>query len=86
MEEMAMQPFSDKTWRVLVAALPALAVGYFFPYLFDPERHVYVHTFIDAGIRCALIAIVYIAMLLWLKPSPDLVEYVGLIKKNKRLY
>ncbi len=84
--KMAMQPFSDKTWRVLVAALPALAVGYFFPYLFDPERHVYVHTFIDAGIRCALIAIVYIAMLLWLKPSPDLVEYVGLIKKNKRLY
>ena len=85
-KKLGMQPFSNRTWRVLVAALPALAVGYFFPYLFDPARHVYVHTFIDAGIRCALIAIIYIAMLLRLKPSPDLVEYVGLIKKNKRLY
>ncbi len=85
-KKLGMQPFSNKTWRVIIAALPALAVGYFFPYLFDPARHVYVHTFIDATIRTALISVIYVGMLLWLKPSPDLTEYVGLIRQNKRLF
>jgi O-antigen/teichoic acid export membrane protein len=81
-----MQPFSPRTLLVILAALPAAAAGYFFPYLFEPSRHVYVHSFIDAILRSGVIVIVYLAMLIWLKPSPDLQEYLASIRKNKRLF
>ncbi len=86
LKKVGMQPFSRKTILVVVAALPALAAGYFFPYFFNPARHVYVHTFIDVAMRSTVIVIVYLLMLLWLKPSPDLEEYIASIKKNKRLF
>ena len=85
-KKLDMQPFSNKTVLVVIAALPALAAGYFFPYLFNPARHVYVHSFIDAIMRSTVIIIIYLLMLLWLKPSKDLEEYVASIKKNKRLF
>lgn len=85
-KKLGMQPFSSKTVLVVIAALPALAGGYFFPYLFDAGRHVYVHTFMDAAMRSAIIIIIYVLMLLWLKPSADLEEYMALVKKNKRLF
>lgn len=85
-KKLGMQPFSIKTLLTIIAALPALAVGYFFPYLFEPGRHIYVHTFMDAAMRSTLIVIVFMLMLYWLKPSPDLSEYIASIKKNKRLF
>jgi O-antigen/teichoic acid export membrane protein len=85
-KKLDMQPFSKKTVLVIVAAIPALAAGYFFPYLFEPARHVYVHTFIDASMRSAVIIVVYALMLLLLKPSPDLTEYIASVRKNKRLF
>ena len=85
-KKLAMQPYSGKTLVVLVAALPALATGYFFPYFFNPDRHVYVHTFLDATMRSTAIVIVYVLMLLWLKPSHDLTTYLASVKKNKRLF
>ncbi len=86
LKKLGLQPFSKSTLLVLLAGLPALAAGYFFPYLFDSARHVYVHSFIDAGLRTLVIAIVYVLMLLLLKPSKDLREYLSQIKKNKRLF
>ncbi|MFI5196596.1 MAG: polysaccharide biosynthesis C-terminal domain-containing protein [Chitinophagales bacterium] len=85
-KKLGMQPFSNKTILVAIAALPALAGGYFFPYFFDPARHIYVHTFIDVIMRSTVIIIIYLLMLLWLKPSKDLEEYIASIKKNKRLF
>ena len=85
-KKLDMQPFSSKTLLVIVAALPALAAGYFFPHFFSQEHHVYVHTFIDAAIRGTVIIIVYLLMLLWLKPSKDLEEYIISVRKNKRLF
>jgi len=85
-KKLDMQPFSNKTLLVIAAGIPALAGGYFFPYLFEPERHIYVHTFIDAILRSSVIAVIYIAMLLWLKPSKDLEGYITSIRKNKRLF
>lgn len=85
-KKVGMQPFSKNTLLVIAAALPALAAGYFFPYLFNPARHVYVHSFIDAALRSTVIIIIYVAMLMWLKPSKDLEEYIASIKKNKRLF
>jgi O-antigen/teichoic acid export membrane protein len=85
-KKLDMQPFSKSTLLVLLAAVPALAAGYFLPYLFNAERHVYIHSFIDGTLRSIVIVIVYFLMLLWLKPSEDLVEYLASIKKNKRLF
>ena len=85
-KKLGMVPFTSKTLLVIVAGIPALAAGYFFPYLFEPARHIYVHTFLDVIMRSTVIVIVYLLMLLWLKPSDDLVEYIASIKKNKRLY
>ncbi len=81
-----MQPFSRSTALVLIAALPALAAGYFFPHFLDQSRHIYVRTFVDASIRSLIIIAVYMLMLIWLKPSKDLVEYIASVRKNKRLY
>ena len=85
-KKVGMQPFSKNTVLVIIAGLPAFAAGYFFPYFFNPERHVYVHTFIDVIMRSTVIIIIYLLMLLWLKPSKDLEEYIASIKKNKRLF
>jgi len=85
-KKLDMQPFSSKTLLIIIAALPALAAGYFCPYLFNPQHHVYIHSFIDAIVRTAIIAIIYAVMLLLLKPSPDLTEYITSIRKNKRLF
>lgn len=85
-KKLQMLPFSKNTILVILAAVPALAVGYYFPHMFNPLRHVYVHAFSDAAIRSIAITIAYFLMLLWLKPSADLEEYLSSIKKNKRLF
>jgi O-antigen/teichoic acid export membrane protein len=84
--KLKMKPFTNKTILVFIAGLPALAAGYFFPYFFEPARHVYVHSFLDAVMRSSVIVIVYVAMLLWLKPSKDLEDYTASAIKNKRLF
>jgi O-antigen/teichoic acid export membrane protein len=84
--KLKMQPLTANSFLVIVATVPAIAVGYYFPYLFTAFRHVYFYSFFDAIIRSVLVFVVYLSMLLWLKPSPDLVEYLGNIKKNKRLF
>jgi O-antigen/teichoic acid export membrane protein len=85
-KKLDMQPFSTKTLLVLVAALPAFAAGYYFPHFFDQAHHVYVRSFADAALRSLAIFIVYAVMLLWLKPSGDLQEYISTIRKDKRLF
>ncbi len=85
-KKLDMQPFSKGTILVFISAVIALASGYFFPHFFDQSRHVYVRTFMDVVIRSTIIIVVYMSMLLWLKPSPDLEEYIASIKKNKRLF
>lgn len=85
-KKVGMQPFSKNTVAIIICGIPALAGGYFFPYLFEPARHVYIHTFADATMRSLLVAVIYIAMLLWLKPSKDLEEYLASVRQNKRLF
>jgi hypothetical protein len=46
----------------------------------------YVRTFADIIIRSGVIGIVYLALLLWFKPSKDLEEYIGQVRRNKRLF
>ena len=88
--KLRIQPFSMGSLLTLVAAVPALAAGWGFQRLslwfFTSHTHLYIHSFIDAGIRSGVILVVYLLMLIWLKPSPDMVEYLATIKKQKRLY
>ena len=81
-----MQPYSGKTAVILISGACAFATGYFLPHFFSQLHHIYLHTFADVALRSSVIMIVYIAMLLWLKPSADLEEYIAQIKKNKRLF
>ena len=89
-KKLDMQPFSPKTLLVLAAGVPALAAGYFFPHFLIGFHHSYIYTLIctlaDVCIRSLIVVIVYMLMLLWLRPSPDLEEYLASIKKNKRLF
>ncbi len=77
-KKLELQPFSLKTPLVLVAALVAFGGGYFLPHLGNP--------FADTFCRSVLILGLYAGMLFWLKPSPDLLEYLQTVKKNKRLF
>lgn len=81
-----MLPFSKNTLLIIVAVAPALAAGYFLPHFFSQVRHIYINTFLDACLRSGAITVVYLLMLLWLKPSADLVAYIEQIKQNKRLF
>jgi O-antigen/teichoic acid export membrane protein len=85
-KKLGMQPFSAKTPLVIIAGLPALAAGYFFPHFLSNLGHMYIYTLIDVGIRSTIIVVVYMLMLFWLRPSADLEEYIASIKKNKRLF
>lgn len=77
-KKLNMTPFSFSTAKIIVSALPALAVGYLMPYLHNPVT--------DGLARCVVIGVVYVAMILWLKPSQDIFEYLATVKKHKKLF
>ena len=85
-KKLQMQPFSVNTLLIILAGLPALVAGYFFPHLLNQQHHIYVRTFADAAMRSIVIVIVYLLMLWWLNPSKDLREYIASIKQHKRLF
>src|SRR5690606_30628969 len=76
--KMRLQPFSVKSLGVLAAGLVAALTVYFIPFRLPP--------IVDGVLRTAIIMLVYLAMLLLLKPSADLNEYLLSIRKNKRLF
>jgi O-antigen/teichoic acid export membrane protein len=85
-KKLNMLPFSGRTLRVVAAAMPALAAGLLLPHFFSQVRHIYINTALDAGLRSFAIVVIYVLMLLWLKPSKDLEEYLVAVRKNKRLF
>jgi len=84
--QLGLMPFSAATLRILLAAVPACIVGWFLPHFFDTGRHIYVHAVADTALRSAAIMIIYLLMLLWLKPSEDLESWLAGVRKNKRLF
>lgn len=76
--KMKLHPFTRRTWLVLVAGAAAALGGYLLPYMVNP--------FVDTIIRGAIILIIYGLMLVWLKPSRDLIDFLQNIAKNKRLF
>lgn len=77
-KKLNMQPFSKNTFITLFAGGVTSVIGYYLPFLLNPV--------IDALIRSIVIMVVFLLLMLWLKPSEDLVEYLESIKRNKRLY
>lgn len=73
-----MQPLSKRTFYVTAAGGLAFLAGYFLPEAGGPV--------IDAAWRSLLILCIYLAGLIYFKPSPDLVEYLASIRENKRLF
>lgn len=76
--KMRLQPFTKGSLGVLAAGGCAIIAGYLLPFMGNP--------FIDAVIRSVLILIVYGGLLILLRPSEDLNNFLASIKKNKRLF
>jgi O-antigen/teichoic acid export membrane protein len=79
-------PFSKKTLVVILCAIPAVVLGYVLPNLFTGGANEYLNASFDAALRSSVVTLTYIAMLIWLKPSPDLTAYIDSIKKTRRLF
>jgi len=77
-KKLNLMPFSSNTWRVLLAGTPALLAGIYIPYILNP--------YVDTIIRSLAIFALYVAMLIWLKPSDDMMVYISTVRKNKRLF
>jgi O-antigen/teichoic acid export membrane protein len=76
--KLKLQPFTQHSLMLVVAIIPALVAGRFTPFM--------VNKYIDIIVRSSEIILIYAAMLLWLKPSPDLITYIASVKKDKRLF
>jgi len=76
--KMRIVPFTGKSPLVLASAILPAMVGYYLPYIGNPIT--------DSFTRTALIIIIYLIMLVLLKPSQDLINFLENIKKNKKLY
>ncbi|MBL7717921.1 MAG: lipopolysaccharide biosynthesis protein [Flavipsychrobacter sp.] len=76
--KMDIVPFTRGTLGVLASGAVAFAPGYFLPQMLPPVG--------DTLLRSGIIALCYVAMLLWLRPSHDLNEYLKSIRSSKRLF
>lgn len=87
-KKMGLQPFTAKSWRVIVAGAVAGLGGYFLPSFYNAQSmsKPYFLIVCDAAFRSLIIFIIYTLLLLLLKPSSDLNTYLRSVKENKRLF
>jgi len=72
------QPFSTKSVLVLLAGTGGLMFGLLLPELSNP--------YLDVFYRSPIVLIVFVVLLIMLRPSEDFNQYVAEIRKNKRLF
>lgn len=82
--KMRLLPFTNKTWRVLVAGTVAALAGYYLPHLYGKGDNLMI--FVDVFVRSGLIVVLYTLLLVGLKPSDDLNTYIKAIRSEKRLF
>lgn len=68
-----LHPFSKGSISIMFSAATALVVGCIIPYMFNP--------IVDTVIRSIVLMLVYLVLLLLLKPSKDLQNVIGSLKK-----
>jgi O-antigen/teichoic acid export membrane protein len=76
--KMQLHPFSKNTLLVLFCGAITLVIGYYIPRIINP--------YLDTVVRSFAIIISYILLLIWLRPSIDLRNYLLSVKSNKRLF
>ncbi len=76
--KMRLQPFTSRSMLVIVAGAITFLAGYYMPYVMNPIA--------DTFVRSLLIVVLYTGLLIWLKPSADLNQYLKTIRENKRLF
>ncbi len=76
--KMNLHPLRKGTLYVFVAGFAAGGIGYILPFMYHP--------LIDCTIRTLITSAVYIVLLLWWKPSPDITTYLNGVRRNRRLY
>lgn len=77
-KKMHLQPFYRNSLLILLAGMPAIACGYYLPFIINP--------IFDTFIRSGVILVIYGAVILYLKPSEDIRKYINSVKKSKRLF
>lgn len=77
-QKLGIQPFSVRTPLVVFAAALVYGLNSLVPSM-GP-------LLVDAALRCFLILAAYGALILWLRPSPDIYTYLDSIRSNKRLF
>ncbi len=85
-KKLNMQPFTRKTVVVLVCGLPTVFTGYFLPHLFNSVANRELAIVLDSALRSVAVILVYLLMILWLKPSVDLANYLNQIRNNRRFF
>ena len=76
--KLGMQPFSMNTVKIILAGLLCWGAGSVLPVIGGP--------LIDATYRVAIISILYLLVMLWLKPSEDMRLYLSTVRSQKRLF
>lgn len=84
--KMDIMPFTRRSMLVVIAGVLTFIVGYLFPELFSGMDNMKLAAVLDTGLRTIIIAAVYLALLIWLKPSDDLNSYLNSVKTNKKLF
>jgi O-antigen/teichoic acid export membrane protein len=82
--KMQLLPFTNKSWRVLLAGAVAALAGYYMPHFFNAGNTIMI--FADVLARSALIMVIYTLLLLVLRPSEDLNSYLKAIRSEKKLF
>jgi O-antigen/teichoic acid export membrane protein len=76
--KLGLVPFGPGTPLVLMAGAATWAFGYCLPRIGNP--------FLDVAYRSALIVVYYGGLIIWLKPSPDIAQYLTSVRQQKRLF
>lgn len=86
-KKMDLHPFTKGSFTVLLSGAIVAACVYFIPVL-SPFRHThhFINIISDAIVRSGIIILLYALLLIALKPSADLNQYIRSVVSNKRLF
>jgi O-antigen/teichoic acid export membrane protein len=77
-QKLGLMPISRRSILILISSMPAVCFSYILPQIGN--------LYIDTLLRSTCILILFVIMLLWLQPSPDIKNYLRSVKENKRLF
>ncbi len=76
--KLQLQPFSVQTLKVVLAAGVSFVIGWFLPEM--------INFWVDIVLRSGIIMVVFVGMLIFLRPSADLNSYLASAVRSRRLF